>query len=169
MTPFIISYCWLVRPAKDLSKTQYFGWLCVCATMQTRRATLIMVLSVPQPPLTSYCSQRIQAVPSPCCCRWSFPSTRGRCCRFHDFHCRGFHCRVIRSHSRLIRYSSSPHPPQVVTESERSCDGCLVKREGPDRCCRCPQKGGPGQAYLGWRHPYGAAVPWSCTLGPPLG
>lgn len=127
-----------------------------------------MASSFPQQPLTSCCFQKTPAVQSLCCYHWSCPSTHGRCSRCHDSRCRGFHCRVIRSHSHWTRCSSSPRPPRGAIGSGRSCDACVVRWEGPDRCCRCPPRGGLGQAHLGCSHPSGAAVPWSCTPRPPL-
>lgn len=122
-----------------------------------------MLSSYPQTPLTSCCFQKIPAAPSLCCSHWSCPSTRGRGFHCHGSRCRGFRCRATRSRSRSTRCSSSPRPPREASGSGCSCGGCAASREGPDRCCRCPRRGGLSRARLGCSHPFGAAAPWSCT------
>lgn len=139
----------------------------MCSYANKNNSFTLMTSSFAQTPLTSCCFQRIPAMPSLCCCHWSCPSTHGRDSRCHDSRCRGFHCRVIRSHSRWTRCSSSPRPPREASGSGRSCDGCVARWEGPGCCCRFPLRGGLGQARLGCSHPSGAAVPWSCTPRPP--
>lgn len=127
-----------------------------------------MASSFPQLPLTSCCFQKIPAVLSLYWCHWSCSSTNGRGSRCHDYCCRGFHCPVIRFHSRWSHCSSSPRPPWGAVGSGRSCDAWAARQEGPDHCCRCPLRGGLNQAHFGCSHPSGAVVPWRCTLRPPL-
>lgn len=114
--------------------------------------------------LTFCCFQKIPAELSLYCCHWSCPWIHDCGSRCHDSRYHGFHCRVIRFHSHWSHCSSSPRPPRWVIGSEYSCDVCVVRWEGPARCCRCPPTGGLVRAHLGCSHPSGAAAPWSYTL-----
>lgn len=119
---------------------------------------LINGFIIPTTIFTFCCSQKIPAVPSPCCCRWSCPLSHGYDSRSH-----GFHCHAIQSRSHWTCCSSFPHPPQGEGESACSCTCCVVSQQDPDHCCRCPLKAGQGQAQLGCSLPPNAAVPWSCS------